>query len=336
MDSPYFLDKFENFIQSNWSMRGDALICSVGAPATDVPLQVMTYMKPVPYLLNSTTRKEILEVLDFTKYAIWYNPEEHWLGWIPVGPPADDAMETEEYIDPVGFCFDESPIETTTEHADVYYSSDEGNEPRSVLAGWTLDQDWKEVATLTGERLLAICLKLASTNGFYNRGSHPGSMGDVPQPVDFELLGRVFYTDKEAQDAALVARRALLSQLGFVSWFQSVVHIATSKLSAEDKEYVTNLRLPERPKTGVLYNLPRDIHEVNFAHLLHHQIRFHYVWSDKERSERRLLRFSPEYYNEISVLRDRADGGEIRTEDLPSYELWRDDLESSDWIGQNL
>ncbi|KAJ7838437.1 hypothetical protein B0H13DRAFT_2367462 [Mycena leptocephala] len=308
---------------------GQDLLCSVYATPDSVPLSIMTFRDPVPYLLSRTLPKPLLVELDPTKYAVWYNPQEHWVGWIPRELPSD-AMETDEVVDPLGYCFGSKEVETVAEYTDMYYSSDEGGESRPTLAGWTIANEWTSYVIQTGRHLHDICLELASSTEFYN------CPGPVPDPVDYARLELVFYQHEEALDAAESAKRASLSLLGFLAWFSSVTEVSTSSLSPEDKKFVASLCLGDRRKAGIVYDLPRDLNEMNFAHLLNNKVGFHYAWSEAERKERRFIRFSPEYYNEVSVLR-RAEGlEEIRMEDLPSFSSWRDDLIGTDWNGQNL
>jgi hypothetical protein len=108
--------------------------------------------------------------------------------------------------------------------------------------------------------------------------------------------------------------------LGFVAWFLTVVELHHTSLDPQVKEFITGLRLNECPKIGAIYDLGRDVHELNFEHLIHNNMPFHYVWSDTERGDPCFLRFSPEYYHEVANLLTTPQGGEIAIEDLPSYE----------------
>jgi hypothetical protein len=142
-------------------------------------------------------------------------------------------------------------------------------------------------------------------------------------------------SEEEAQEAACTAKRGLLSLLGFLSWMLSVVQLKDTKLSAGDQQYLQQLCLDERPRTGAVFDLTRDQHEINFPHWANNRVAFHYVWTELEAKNKRFLRFSPEYSEEVARLRENAKGDDVSVEDLPSYPLWKDDLEGSDWIGQN-
>jgi hypothetical protein len=161
-------------------------------------------------------------------------------------------------------------------------------------------------------------------------------VGDVPSAIDVRAIEILFSNDEEAQEAASTAKRGLLSLLSFLSWMLSLVQLKDTKRSAGDQQYLLQLRLDDRPRTGAVFNLTRDQHEVNFPHWANNGVPFHYVWTEEEAKNRRFLRFSPEYYEEVARLREAAKGDDINVEDLPSYALWKDDLDGSDWIGQNL
>jgi hypothetical protein len=161
-------------------------------------------------------------------------------------------------------------------------------------------------------------------------------VGDVPGAIDVGAVDVIFSNDGEAQEAADTVKRGLLSFLGFISWMTSLIQLRDSKLSTGDQQYLLQLRLDERPKTGAVFNLSRDQHEINFPHWANNGVAFHYVWTEEEARNKCFLRFSPEYYEEVARLREAAKGDAVSVEDLPSYKIWKDDLEGSDWIGQNL
>jgi hypothetical protein len=158
----------------------------------------------------------------------------------------------------------------------------------------------------------------------------------MPGSVNIVAINVLFSNDEEAQDTAHTAKCGLLSLLGFVTWMLSVVQLKDSKLSTGDQLYLQQLHLDDRPRTGVVFNLTRDQHEINFPHWVNNGVAFHYVWTSEEAKNKHFLRFSPGYYEEVVRLREEAKGNEVSVEDLPSYSLWKDDLDGSDWIGQNL
>jgi hypothetical protein len=101
----------------------------------------------------------------------------------------------------------------------------------------------------------------------------------------------VLFSNDEAQDAAHTAKHGLLSLLGFMTWMLSVVQLKDSKLSAGDQLYLQQLRFC--PRTGAVFNLTRDQHEINFPHWANNGVAFHYVWMSKEVKNKCFLCFSP-------------------------------------------
>jgi hypothetical protein len=71
----------------------------------------------------------------------------------------------------------------------------------------------------------------------------------------------------------------LLSMLGFLSWWLSLANLSHSGLSAVDQLYLRQLRLDERPKVGGVFDLTKNAHEINFAHLANNGVGFHYIWT---------------------------------------------------------
>jgi hypothetical protein len=273
--------------------------------------------------------------LDFAKSPVWYNPKEHWLGWVPVSSASSLFERIDEDI--VGFLFDDDPVVTVDQHADVYgYSSeDEHDVPRKLYAGCYLDETWTNTAIEIAKRLHSISLVLASRTEFYSRGP-TGEMGPVPAALDEGSLLQLQTSEEGAQVAATNAKRMILSFLGFIAWFQSVKALVTTKLSWEDQNFIKSLRLEDRRKAGVLFLLSRDYHYINLMHYINHGVVVHYAWRQQEREDRRFLRLSPEYWNEYVSLKEALKGEEVTIETFPSYSGWKNDLESWDWFFQNL
>jgi hypothetical protein len=204
------------------------------------------------------------------------------------------------------------------------------------LAGCHLDPGWVQEVSYLGDRLEAISRTLAETSEFYCCGPPSNCLGDIPEAIGVRALEILFSSEEEAQAAAKKAKRGLLSFLRFLSWMLSLVQLRDTKLSSGDQQYLQQLRLDDHPKTGAIFNLTRDQHEINFPHWANNGVAFHYIWTEEEAKKKRFLRFSPEYHEEVAPLREAAKNDDISVENLPSYALWKDDLESSDWIGQNL
>ncbi|KAJ7919589.1 hypothetical protein B0H13DRAFT_1868349 [Mycena leptocephala] len=330
MDDVYLSNRLGDYLLPIWSMKNNTLFCSLSGSPNAIPPEAMSYMTPVPFLLQETTPHEVSRALDFIKGPTWYNPKEHWLAWVPttgISPLIED---------PVGFLFSTDPIKLETETADVYYSSDEGNEPRQSYAGCRIEENWIKFVMDTARRLYNISMTIAASSDWYCRSAWSGDLGTVPGPLEEISLTMLHYKEESARDAAKSAQRNIASHLGFISWFSSVKDLKVCNLSSEDYKYVLSLRLGERPKAGVMFNISRDYHEMNLIHLALHNVAAHYAWTDKEKEDKRFLRLSPDYWNEFSVLRSAALGTEVKLEDFASYENWKEDLTRTNWLFQNL
>jgi hypothetical protein len=179
-------------------------------------------------------------------------------------------------------------------------------------------------------------MSLAGGSDWYCRNAFAGAVGSVPESIDKVQLTMLHYTEESAWEALNMVKCSVISHLGFISWFQSIKDLESSTLSDEDKGYIKSLRLSKRDKAGVLFNVSRDYHEMNLIHLAIHSVPTHYMWTSKEKEDRRFLRLSPEYYNEFAVLRDASLGTEFHIENFPSFENWKDDLSRTNWLFQNL
>ncbi|KAJ7838082.1 hypothetical protein B0H14DRAFT_3459694 [Mycena olivaceomarginata] len=313
MDPIYLQDGLGNLLTPIWSKKDSFLLCSILAPPSSVAPRIFHHNDPVPHSLDAKTAKGVQRDLDFTRHAVWYLDKQHWIGWIPTGKPRDSPYETDPVLDLLEICFSRNPAPTWIIFYDAY-DSDHQISPVERLAGCHLDAAWVQEASYLGDRLDAISRSLAENSEFYCRGPPMNRVGDVPAPVDTKALEVLFSNDEEAQEAASKARRELLSLLGFLSWMLSLVQLKDTKLSSGDQQYLLQLKLDERPKTGAVFDLTRDQHKINFPHWANNGVPFHYSF----------------------VSAKRLGGRDVSVEELPSYATWKGDLEGSDWLGQNL
>ncbi|KAJ6465891.1 hypothetical protein C8R47DRAFT_1224206, partial [Mycena vitilis] len=322
---------FGDHILPLWSLRDNTWFLSLGATPSAIPTEALKYMNPAPFLLKKTTPSEVIQAIDFSKGPVWYNPEEHWLSWAPLASPTSTWGD-----DPVGYLFDDEPVKLTDEYVDHYPSGDDGEDPsvpQEIFAGHHVDQEWGNKALDVAQRLHGICVTLTRTNSFYHKGLLGRTYGDMPDEVDSDPVRLLHATELGARKAIAATKRATLSLLGFISWFQTVKY--SRSLSAADEEYVRSLRLDERPKAGVIYNLSRDSHEANLSHVLKFDVPVHIVWKEAIRKDWRFLRLRPEVWNEYATAKEANPGVVITLQDLPSYAAWKEDWDRSDWFFQN-
>ncbi|KAJ7224236.1 hypothetical protein GGX14DRAFT_387001 [Mycena pura] len=284
-----------------------------------------------PHLLHRTISEDILKDLDYTRNAVWYLPEEHWLGYIPT-QALSAPME-----DPIRLLFERGPIRLRERTTEVYgLDEDFPDEPRNAFVGYWLNRPWVDWMIDCGRQLYRIAMALVADSDFY--GEIPGSRvnGDTPAHMDESELYFTYDYEDEAQLVAVRARRQVLSILGFVSWFLTIKPGWETALSFEDQGFLTSLFLRDRPKTGMLINLSRDFHEVNLPHLANNNVPFHYVWTSKEESTGRFIKLSPEYYQDIARFQDTHSGRAPDIEELPSYDFFKEDMLRYDWFLQDL
>jgi hypothetical protein len=281
MDPIYFQDSLGNLLTPIWSKKDSFLLCSVLASPNAVAPKIFQYSEETPRLLAASTPEAVLLDLDVTTHAVWYLNKEHWAGWIPTGEPHSSPYETEPVLDLLEICFRRGPVPTVDNFYDAY-DSDHQISPVERLAGCHLDPGWVQEASYLGDRLEAISRTLAETSEFYCRGPPSNRLGDIPEAIDVRALEILFSSEEEAQAAAKKAKRGLLSFLGFLSWMLSLVQLRDTKLSSGDQQYLQQLRLDDRPKTGAVFNLTRDQHEINFPHWANNGVAFHYIWTEEE------------------------------------------------------
>ncbi|KAJ7127197.1 hypothetical protein C8R44DRAFT_874268 [Mycena epipterygia] len=123
---------------------------------------------------------------------------------------------------------------------------------------------WVVHTAYFSSRLEDISLALVMKSPFYGPNPWSSQMGDMPEVVKEDSLTGTHYQKKDAQKVAANARRTILSQLGFLSWFQTIKPSWREDLDAEDLAFIKRLRLSERKKRGFLFDLSRDYHEINF------------------------------------------------------------------------
>jgi hypothetical protein len=103
----------------------------------------MKYKTPLPYLLKPMTPNDLVAALDYSKVPVWYNPEEHWLSWIPLGAPTWNNGE-----DPIAYLFDICPVPTEPYYTLMYgvgSDRDDPMEPQSIFAGYFIEEHWQDM-----------------------------------------------------------------------------------------------------------------------------------------------------------------------------------------------
>ncbi|KAJ7884924.1 hypothetical protein B0H13DRAFT_1889761 [Mycena leptocephala] len=215
----FLVDPSGNVVEPTWSKRDETWFCSFGATPESIPRDALRFKTPLPYLLKSTTSSDVLSALDYSKFPVWYNPEEHWLPWIPLGKP--DWSDGED--SPLAYLFDTRPIPTEANYTSMYGTgsdSDDPMEPRDVFAGYFFEEGWQATAKFTAELLQGICYTLATTTVWYSTNRWMGATGDVPRKIDETMITRVHSSEE-----------------GFIAWFQTLIRLEDTTLHKEDRDY---------------------------------------------------------------------------------------------------
>jgi hypothetical protein len=145
---PLLFNKMDDFltdpsgfvVEPVWTKRNNTWISSFGASLDSIPLDALRFKTPLPFLLRSTTTDDVLTALDYSKFPVWYNPEEHWLPWIPRGRP--DWSDAED--DPLAYLFDIRAVPTEVNYTLMYGTSSDSDDPmeaKEIFASCVINEN---------------------------------------------------------------------------------------------------------------------------------------------------------------------------------------------------
>ncbi|KAJ6517106.1 hypothetical protein DFH09DRAFT_1332469 [Mycena vulgaris] len=329
-DAPGVLDDF-NLLNSRglrpipiWSIiDGDQQWCSYNSTTENIAPDAWKYLHTTPAYPQDMDDGGSLVKLDGENYAVYYDSTRHWIGWNPTQPALSSS---EGILDPIEFVLDQGVVPTVAEYTEVLRDGGSDDDGGNVLAGFFPDNGWVDDATALTKHLRDINAMLVEKNDFYGPNEWTKATGDVPEAADEERLALIHYTQSDAPKVAATARRAILGQLGFLNWFLSIKADWTTDLNQDDVEFVKSLHLGSRPKRGFLFDLSYDYHEINFPHLVEHDVPIHYPWTEREEGNGRFVRYSPGFLEEYYVLRAELGDGPVNLSDLPSFHAFKPDL----------
>ncbi|KAK7022085.1 hypothetical protein R3P38DRAFT_3195479 [Favolaschia claudopus] len=338
MDELYFKDSRGEFFLPIWNVRGSNDLCSFAPHTSTESPFLMDYCDSVPYLLGDHSSIHVLKDVRVDKHAFWYKPQQHWLGYVPAGPPSGEPFG-ENWEDPLAVAFAEGKVTVHDEYAEGFGHNSDGESVPDQWCGYEIDRRWIEDVCTLNHKLEVIWRSFVSNSHFYRKGRMPGLTGDLPSAVNRTSLTSMLTAEKEVENVIFRARLALKSQIGFINWLLTVAKLEEAKLSEDDELFVDSMHLDARPKIGFVFDLSRDANEINFQHLIDNNVPFHYIWTDNERQNSRFLRYSPEYFDSVSDLlkaKPRVPHSELRLQDLQNFPAWRQKLEATDWNLRNL
>ncbi|KAF8163901.1 hypothetical protein K438DRAFT_2025406 [Mycena galopus ATCC 62051] len=312
-----------------WSKRNGVDWCSIGGVPLDIPPDVNNYVLKTDHNGFRTKMKSD----SAEEYAAYFNPHFHWLGWSPTRELQTAIVPgNSSYEDPAWVAFGSEDVETTEKWVDTLSSGSERDDPGVSLAGYLLDERWKVTAVKLSEHMLEVSERLARGTDWYGPNSTTESLGHIPFGVDRRGLELSYESHHTTNVCAKKAKSVLRSQLGWLDWFTAVLFEWSRGLSMVDEVFISSLHLSERNRRGFLYNLTRDYHNSNFYFLMHHKVPFHYAWTATEKETGRFQRCSPEFLEELQGITARR---ETNMSSLPSYSLWREDLDRYDVFFQD-
>ncbi|KAJ7444691.1 hypothetical protein FB451DRAFT_1434208 [Mycena latifolia] len=305
-----------------WSVRGGLQWASYGAPANEIPSEselALVQAPPFP------PKRGILSLHE----AALYQPREHWLGWAPTCAGDNES-------DPSDFIFDQNPVSLKEVYDDSRRADDSDDEHKRILAGFALSEEWCSHTLYLSRALHDIGMKLVQKSDFYGPNSWTTHVGDMPEPVNEDLLWTIHFLSSEAQEVANNFRRSILSQMAFINWFSTIQLTWLDDLDQEERDLLKLLNMENRPKKGYVFCLTRDYHEINLPHLYAHKVPFHYAWTQGAAADGRFLRLSPEFQAEYANLVDSTYSGlTLNLSRLPSFPIWKEDLERYDVFFQD-
>ncbi|KAJ7170415.1 hypothetical protein C8R43DRAFT_944929 [Mycena crocata] len=267
-----------------WSVNGNIKFCSIGGSPDDISPEITDYMD------------------------------------VPPTYPGIRALEATEE-DPIDFVFDQEGVELIPEYIRIEGSSDSDGKGGTHLAGYFIAKSWTLNTVWISGRLNDIIMELVLKTDFYGPNAWSNRLADLPPQVNEAELDKIHWNENAAQTVAGNARRTILEQMAFSSWFSSIVPVWKHELSVDDRNFVDSLRLEERPKTGFIFSIEQDYHEMNNYHLMNHGIPFHFAWTAKEEVSARFRRYSPEFSEEYEVLKALNPGQPVDLHSLPSFKI---------------
>ncbi|KAJ7799846.1 hypothetical protein B0H13DRAFT_2390743 [Mycena leptocephala] len=302
------------------SLRGDQQWYSIGALPDFIPPDVNEHIgipEAYPERLNS---RGLLSGLDQETFAAVYTPRLHWLGWSPISRVYDDGEDLST------IAFNANPVPLQEHYYDVQRAGGSDDSGSPVFAGYYLEERWQNNILFVSRRLHDIVDNLVMKSEYYGHNSWTTQFGDLPGQVQDQDVSGLRYRDYEVQEMASDARRVVLSQMGFVAWYTSACEDWEKNLDDDDLDFIQALKLEERPKRGIVFDLPRDYHEITISHLLKYRVPFHYCWTQAANTSGRFLRYSPDFVREYASLAVAQPEGLLDLTELPSYLNWQEDL----------
>jgi hypothetical protein len=202
----------------------------------------LEYIDDVSYLNNEDFNEVGVHcVIEPATQADWYRPEEHFRGWMPVGPePGQPAEWFQDFSVPLA----------------VEQSAD---------GKWQIEE----------ELLQRMVRDLVSFRDALEAiAEHPKYDTYVACPALFDLpsLHDTFDTVRDVQIVGCKAKRTVLEHWGVLAWWTASVTAWGEGIPEPIVTKILGWNLLSRPKRGLLISIPRDWAELNFGHLIRNRV----------------------------------------------------------------
>ncbi|KDR67158.1 hypothetical protein GALMADRAFT_51104, partial [Galerina marginata CBS 339.88] len=203
--------------------------------------------------------------LEYAAEPDWYNHDWHWEGY---GPSLT--------IDP------SIPSQATS-----WYTEMTAPFPLTPSYGFfSVDKDHQDLCTTTFNKIDSLVKEITKCDLF-----PVGS--PQPSPFDISILSNRFESQSALQDAGAESRRAVLSRLGFLSWWILSIPKWRTSLPAEAVSELEHLGLRNTPKRGFLIDFEECWQEINVPHLVKCGVPFYYRWTQALRLQHRFTKLDP-------------------------------------------
>ncbi|KAJ6463739.1 hypothetical protein DFH09DRAFT_1347078 [Mycena vulgaris] len=308
-----------NFPTPLFSMRQGIWWTSfIGSPS-DIPQDAIKYVNSL-HFPTACTRDGRLEYMDYESYPVYLDPKKQYRSFNPAAALTVSALGENEK-DLLAWLYSKEEIELLHHILDDFDSSGE-------IPHFMIDSEWREECVDLGSRVNEVCVALASKFEFYK-------VEDVPPAVDANDVGSTFVTKEDTYLAASDAQRALLDQLGLLTWFTTITWDWSVGIPEDMVQFVAELRLGERSKRRCLLSIHRDWKFMNVGHFMRNSIPFHYPWTEREEEDPRFFIYSLAFLNEYSREVKNRDGEPVPVEELPNYYTWRSKIMPVDMFLQD-
>jgi hypothetical protein len=219
--------------------------------------------------------------------ADWYDPNASWRPFMPLpsGGSEEWYYQMDQHTPP-------NP-ESRSPHYTIF---------PSLLS--TMEDDL--------QALESCVIAIAKSSIFSNRAMRPGL-------YDFAQLKGTFDSIESLEHFGANVKRQALDYLGFLAWWTLSASGWDLYIPQETVDRIMGFGLEGRRKRGVLIELERDWRQINFPHLLRHQIPVYYRWSESLQDTQRFRSLSPHILRAFDELRRTTSDGKVFAVDLPEF-----------------